>query len=72
MNGDVLEIMKYPELSSYLGRSIGSLKADVTKQKIPFIKLGDGKRAQIIFRKKDIDAWLDRIMQPAIMLEESK
>jgi len=62
---EVAEIMDYHQLSSYLGRSSSALRHDVSRGRIPHLKLGEGKHAQVKFRKKDIDAWLESLMTPA-------
>ena len=52
------EILTYEDLSKVLNRSISSLRHDVMLKKLPYVKLGDGKTAQVRFRRSDIDAWL--------------
>lgn len=52
------EILNYHELSKFLKRSVSSLRHDVMFNRIPYIKLNEGRSAQVRFRRTDIDAWL--------------
>jgi excisionase family DNA binding protein len=58
-------ILTYDELSQILNRSVTTLRHDVMLNRIPHIKLGEGKSAQVRFRRTDIDAWLASRVVPA-------
>lgn len=59
-------LMTYKDLSKYLRRKESALRNDVMRKRIPFLKIGDGRRGQVRFRKKDIDAWLEAKFSPAV------
>jgi hypothetical protein len=59
------EILSYEDLSKVLNRSVTTLRHDVMKNRIPHIKLGDGKTSQVRFRLCDIEAWLSAKVIPA-------
>jgi excisionase family DNA binding protein len=59
------EILTYEDLSKILNRRVATLRHDVMKNRIPHIKLGEGKTAQVRFRRSDIDAWLAARVIPA-------
>jgi len=60
-----LVVLDYMELSILLNRSVNTLRADVMKDRIPHIKLGEGRTAQVRFRRSDIDSWLAAKVIPA-------
>ena len=59
------DILTYEDLSIILNRSVTTLRHDVMANRIPHIKLGEGKTAQVRFRRTDIDAWLAARVIPA-------
>jgi excisionase family DNA binding protein len=59
------EILTYEDLSKVLNRSVTTLRHDVMCNRIPHIKLGEGKSAQVRFRRLDIEAWLAAKVVPA-------
>jgi len=58
-------ILTYEELSKFLNRSVTTLRHDVMLNRIPYIKLGEGKTAQVRFRRSDIEDWLSTKVIPA-------
>ena len=48
-------LLSYGELAEYLGRSIDSLRHDVSTRRIPHVKLF----GQVRFRRSEIDEWLE-------------
>lgn len=59
------DILSYQDLSKVLNRSVVTLRHDVMTNRIPHIKLGEGKSAQVRFRRTDIEAWLAAKVIPA-------
>ena len=59
------DVLTYEDLSKVLNRSVTTLRHDVMTNRIPHIKLGEGKSAQVRFRRTDIDAWLASRVIPA-------
>lgn len=59
------DILTYVDLSKVLNRSVSTLRHDVLSNRIPYVKLGEGKTAQVRFRRADIDAWLAAKVVPA-------
>jgi excisionase family DNA binding protein len=59
------DILTYGDLSKILNRSVTTLRHDVMTNRIPHLKLGEGKTAQVRFRRADIDAWLAAKVVPA-------
>lgn len=59
------ELLSYKDLSKILNRSVITLRHDVMLNRIPHLKLGNGKTAQVRFRQADIESWLDSKSIPA-------
>jgi excisionase family DNA binding protein len=59
------QLLTYTDLSKYLRRKESALRNDVMRKRIPYLKIGEGRRGQVRFRKKDIDAWLESKFTPA-------
>ena len=55
----VEDVMDYQSLSKYLGRSVSALQSDVNGRRIPFVRIGEGRRGNVRFRKSAIDAWMN-------------
>jgi excisionase family DNA binding protein len=62
---DENQILTYEDLAKVLNRSVATLRHDVMCNRIPYIKLGEGKTAQVRFRRTDINAWLAAKLIPA-------
>lgn len=52
------EVLTYKSLSVILGRSVDALRHDVSSRRIPHIKLGNGRNAQVRFLRSEIETWL--------------
>lgn len=59
------EILNYEDLSKFLNRSVVTLRNDVMRNRIPYVKIGEGKSAQVRFRRIDIEKWLAERVIPA-------
>jgi len=59
------ELLTYEDLAKVLNRSVTTLRHDVMINRIPHIKLGEGKTAQVRFRRVDIETWLESKVIPA-------
>jgi len=56
------EYMRKSELQEYLRISKSSVEK-LMREGMPFIKLEAGRSARVIFRKRDIDQWLESKVQ---------
>lgn len=52
------EFLTVEELSKRLKLKITTIREKVSKNEIPYIKLGEGKRASVRFLGKDLNEWL--------------
>ncbi len=59
------KLLTYEDLSKMLHRSVITLRNDVMKNRISYVKLGEGKSAQVRFRRTDVDEWLAAKVIPA-------
>jgi len=49
------------EAADYLRISVRTLDSLARKGEIPYSKLGNGIRARVVYQRKDLDAYLERV-----------
>jgi len=54
-----MELMTRKEAARYLRLSVRKLDLLAAKGEIRRVKLGDGKRARVLFRRRDLDAFVE-------------
>lgn len=53
------DLLTKEEVLAYLRIGKGTLNRLMSSREIPFHKLGEGRRSRVLFRKSEIDAWLE-------------